>query len=66
MKKDLQYVVDQLIHNEKFNYDSLINFFQNNSDLIHDFKEEIIKDEDNINHDLIISYILNIFILKNN
>jgi len=58
MENELEYVIDQLIHNESFNYESLIKHFQNYPDLIRKFKEEIIRDEKNDNHELIVQYIL--------
>jgi len=58
MKKELEYVIDKLVHYESFTYDSLINSFTKHSDLILKFKDEIIKDEKSENHDLIIKYIL--------
>lgn len=58
MKNELEYVIDQLLHNESFNYESLRNYFQNHPDLIHEFKEEIVRDEESENHELIVQYVL--------
>lgn len=58
MKKDLEYLINQLLKNPSFNYESLNEYLKNHPELIRDFKEEIIKDEQNENHELIKQFIL--------
>jgi len=58
MKEDLKYIIDQIINNEQYTFDSCKEFFHNKPDLISDFKNEICKDELSENHDLIKQYIL--------
>ena len=58
MKNELEYIIDQLLNNDSFTYESLRNYFHNNPDIIQDFKEEILKDEKSRNHELIVNYIL--------
>jgi len=57
MKPDVQYIMDQLLHNASFTHESIQNYFTKNPELISDFKERIEKDEKNEDHEIIIQYI---------
>ncbi len=58
MKEDLEYLKNQLLTNPSFNNESFIEYLKNHPELIKEFKEEIIKDEETHNHELIKQFIL--------
>jgi len=59
MKNEMKLIIDKLIQNKSFTSESLIEYLHENSLLISEFKDEVIKDAKNEKHELIINYILN-------
>jgi hypothetical protein len=57
MNDDLQKIVDKFINNSSYTYESLLLYLKKNPNSIKSFKEYIVKDEKNVNHDLIVQYI---------
>ena len=58
MKTDIEYVIEQLIHNDLFTFDSLLKSFKESLPLITDLEKKISQVEKKENYDLIIQYIL--------
>lgn len=57
MTESSMYVVDQILHNESYSFDSLYQHFKDNPNEIVDFKKALALDAENEKHELIIKYI---------
>ncbi len=57
MKEQPIYVIDEILHNESYTFDSLYSHLKNNPDDIHELKKALTLDAQKEYHNLIIKYI---------